>query len=573
MPPSPSQARFLGIIANTRRNVFLCGGPGTGKTWALQEAKRTVTARSLLQVTVAPTGVAAFNASGRTIHSAFGPVPGARGYWPQTMAELIEALYRADVDNDVFDKDESVVPRRWSEVDVLFLDECSMVDVTTLALIDARLRAILQTSLPFGGLRVIASGDFNQLPPVHIPSRDAAPATTGQFLFEDFTFMKDGVQQTRSAWMDAHFMCVELKEPIRTADPRLITVLECFRSGKAFSSWPDAARKLLLSRTFDSPESLPENLRDVYRCFWSRREADVFNRDRIASQTGPPLAILPVTATFVPLAPDDHRELTPGNRERIQKRHMADARAYYEGACQWDEPLVVRRGTKVRLTVNVSVRDGIVNGRIGIVESANGATVSVRFGEQEVHIAQRTETYQGKEGAVIVKFWPLRAGYAGTFHGVQGITMPEGVVCAVSEATPAGMLYVGLSRAVSLDGVAVIPDTCRGKASRAEKLLGGAVKSNMKALRFYRVMREAADRDDEPAWEELRTERRSAVGGSTQGEPPSCCICFSAFPDVVFLPCKHMVSCGACWDSAQARGIRACPLDRAIVAQHFKPFM
>ena len=189
-----SQERFMSIIRDTERNVFLTGDAGTGKTYVLTSAKGHFEANGMQFATVAFTGSAAFNASGTTIHSAFHPLPYVPSDSPDvpgtTLARnLPELLYQllvgpnhvahdADTANNtiVDDNDAAAFDSGacfgangridWARIDVLFLDEVSLVDAALFALMDRRLQVLRSNTNPFGGVRLIVAGDFGQIAPL-----------------------------------------------------------------------------------------------------------------------------------------------------------------------------------------------------------------------------------------------------------------------------------------------------------------------------------------------------------------------------------------------------------------------
>ena len=137
-------------ILKTGQNVFLTGSAGTGKTHILNEFVLYLKSRKVIPTIVAPTGIAASHLNGQTIHSYFslGIRDSIDEYF---ISNLIEKKY---------------LQTRFKKLKVLIIDEISMVSPNMFTSIDKILRAFKQNDNPFGGIQVILSGDFFQLPPI-----------------------------------------------------------------------------------------------------------------------------------------------------------------------------------------------------------------------------------------------------------------------------------------------------------------------------------------------------------------------------------------------------------------------
>ena len=206
----------MSIIRDTERNVFLTGDAGTGKTFVLNNAKKYFAAKCMNFATVAFTGSAAFNADGVTIHSAFHPLPYVPSDNPDlpgtTLARnLPELLYQllvgpnhishaidAAIEPEFDGDDDTTCPDGgacystnsridWVSIDVLFVDEVSLIDAALFALIDRRLQVLRSNTNPFGGVRLIVAGDFGQIAPLQ-PSmqgeEDREVASSGLYAFQ-----------------------------------------------------------------------------------------------------------------------------------------------------------------------------------------------------------------------------------------------------------------------------------------------------------------------------------------------------------------------------------------------------
>ena len=195
------------IIRDTESNIFLTGDAGTGKTYVIDVAKRYLTSVGKRHETVAFTGSAAFNANGNTIHAALHPLPSIPPTTPdghsstlaRTFPDLLFQLLSNAVtgqrgvvvrDDDDVEEEEDTANNRvnWTELDVLFIDEVSLVDAALFALIDRRLQLIRDNTNPFGGLRIVAAGDFGQLQPLQPSNDERRPvASSGLYCFQPLT--------------------------------------------------------------------------------------------------------------------------------------------------------------------------------------------------------------------------------------------------------------------------------------------------------------------------------------------------------------------------------------------------
>ncbi|HID91931.1 MAG TPA: AAA family ATPase [Candidatus Pacebacteria bacterium] len=143
------QSTALGIL-KSGRNVFLTGSAGTGKTFLINQYTSYLKERKIKPAIVAPTGIAASHIGGVTIHSFFSI--GIREYIDEYYLDKLMQM--------------KSVHERLSKLKVLIIDEVSMVSPGVFESMDKILRAIKFTDKPFGGVQIILSGDFFQLPPV-----------------------------------------------------------------------------------------------------------------------------------------------------------------------------------------------------------------------------------------------------------------------------------------------------------------------------------------------------------------------------------------------------------------------
>jgi ATP-dependent exoDNAse (exonuclease V) alpha subunit len=204
------------FIKNTNRSVFLTGKAGTGKTTFLRKLKLKSPKRMIV---VAPTGVAAINAGGVTIHSFF-QLP-FHPYIPYIYLPGGSNTVKTDRNNDPpsykMSREKINIIK---SLDLLIIDEISMVRADTLDAIDSALRRYRNRHLPFGGVQLLMIGDLQQLAPV---VKDDDREILGQYYQSFFFFESKALGST-------DFVTIELKHIFRQDDPVFIDLLNRIRN-------------------------------------------------------------------------------------------------------------------------------------------------------------------------------------------------------------------------------------------------------------------------------------------------------------------------------------------------------
>lgn len=192
-----NQTTALNIL-KSGQNVFITGSAGTGKTYLLRQFIRYMQERQIYPTVVAPTGIAASHLKGQTIHSFF-----ALG------------IRDSVVDNGYveFLLGKNYLKSRFAKLQILIIDEISMVSPELFSSMDKVLRAFKNSPEPFGGVQVVISGDFFQLPPVSKESPEI------RFAWQS------------PVWRLLNLQSCYLQEKFRQKDDRLITILDEIRTG------------------------------------------------------------------------------------------------------------------------------------------------------------------------------------------------------------------------------------------------------------------------------------------------------------------------------------------------------
>ena len=405
--------------------LHVTGGAGTGKSHLIKciyhEASKILrnpeNPEEVKVLLTGPTGTSAFNIGGFTVHSAL--------KIPRSAKKTYESL-----GNDSL----NTLQTQLAGLEILIIDEISMVDRKVLAYIHGRMKQIKRIRTTdrdsyFGGVCILAVGDFYQLPPVK-----GKPLCV-----PDFSYGHD-------MWNEV-FKIVKLEEIMRQKeDHAFANLLNKLRTKAKAQSLSAEDEAVLLARS--DRHDIPDDALHVFP-----------KNANVADHNGTMLAkhchdVKVIEAT------DQTKDKCNGNMKKLTRPK--------EGASDdLANSLKIGKGARVMLIRNIDVGDGLVNGAFGTVEgflerNGNVNTVQVKFDSEKagkkrkmqnnaVPIDRTEENMSGQKGVVRRQF-PLKLAWACTVHKVQGMTVNE-IVYDMEGTFASGQAYVALSRATSLKGL------------------------------------------------------------------------------------------------------------------------
>jgi len=400
----------------TNRNIFLTGKAGTGKTTFLHNLRKSSPKRMIV---VAPTGVAAINAGGVTIHS----------FFQLPFHPFIPTLYLPG--NSRRSHPEQNDPARYKmsrekaniirSLDLLVIDEISMVRADILDAIDSALRRYKNRHLPFGGVQLLMIGDLQQLAPV---VKDEDREILKNYYDSYFFFGSRALGNT-------DYVTIELNHIYRQNDQDFIALLNSIRDNNADAEVLNELNKRYV------PDFDPDSGGGYITLTTHNYQARALNESKLKK--------LPCPAhSFKAIIKDEFPELSYPN----------------------DSELILKEGAQVMFVKNdLSGERLFFNGKIGKVESFEDDSIMVKCPGDDLPISvEKTEWQNMKytldedtkeiEEKVIGTFtqYPLKLAWAITIHKSQGLTFDRAVIDA-SAAFAHGQVYVALSRCRTLNGL------------------------------------------------------------------------------------------------------------------------
>ena len=396
------------IVENTGMHMFLTGKAGTGKTTFLKELKRRSPKR---MVVTAPTGIAAINAEGMTLHSFF-QLPFAP-YIPDTVFNAGKDAYRYR-----FSKEKIRIIR---SIDLLVIDEISMVRADLLDAVDSVLRRYRSSHLPFGGVQLLMIGDLQQLAPV-------VKAEEWELLSKHYDtpyfFSSRALAETQYA-------TIELKQTYRQTDAHFLNLLNRVRTNTA-------DRRVLeeLNRRY-KPQFVPPKEERYIRLTTHNILAQNINEGELGKIDRPTFVFNAVITGKFP-----------------------------EYSYPTDETLTLKQGAQIMFVKNDrSPEKRYFNGMIGEITAIDEKGFYVRSKDYPEEIRVEQEQWDNSRYTLNEKTmeiteeiegtfsqFPVRLAWAITIHKSQGLTFSHAIIDA-HDSFAHGQVYVALSRCRTLEGM------------------------------------------------------------------------------------------------------------------------
>ena len=438
-------ALAIDYVNTTNEHLYLTGKAGTGKTTFLKYIKDHCHKKLAI---AAPTGVAAMNAGGVTLHSLFQLPLGSF---------IPEADSSGNESGDFFDRKSLLKHLRLNkakrellqELELLIIDEVSMLRCDLLDAIDTILKSIRRKArLPFGGVQVLFIGDLFQLPPV---IRNSEWHQLRKYYTSPSFFSAKVLSEFPPIYL-------ELKNIYRQSDENFIRVLNNIRHDEM------TAEDLDLLNAYYKPDFKPEKEGEYIILTTHNNKADIINRDQLAKLSG-------TAHSFKATISGD----------------------FNENNVTAETELKLKEGAQVMFIRNdKGEKPKFYNGKIGVVKSIKGESITVTFQDNSYDVVVEKETWENKryklnketdilEEDVKGTFtqYPIRLAWAITIHKSQGLTFDKAIIDA-GDSFAAGQVYVALSRLTSLNGLVL-----------HSKISGDSISSDASAVAFSKQEKES----------------------------------------------------------------------------------
>ena len=386
-----------------KKNIFITGGAGTGKTYVLNQLKNHY--EDKLHIT-STTGVSAVNISGQTIHSWAGI-----GIANKPIEKTIKYI-----------KHNKVLYKQILLAELLAIDEISMLDDNTFDYLNKVLKGVRENPAPFGGIQLILVGDFFQLGPIN--DEDNNPCFKSE------------------SWKELNIYPITLKKVIRQTDVNFIKALNNIRKGKRY---PEDL-KLFYQREQSCNNEEEQKILHIYA---NNKPADKHNSRCYEEIKGKPYTY--DSKDYFYENEEEPRLLTPQSQlSAYENKIMTE----FNKDCKAPIQLQLKKGCRVMLLKNINIRLGLVNGACGTVVELTETSITVLFdnGRRE-RIAEAVFEFT-KEGVKRVERhqYPLRLAYGITIHKSQGMTFDK-LVVHFNNIRAYGQAYVALSRISNVSGL------------------------------------------------------------------------------------------------------------------------
>ena len=375
-----SQNEAIKAVLNGE-NIFLTGSPGTGKSYLLRYIIQLLKHKNI--GITATTGCAAVNIGGNTLHSYFGLRPNL------DVIKYTKQLLSS----------KSVIKTKLETLDILIIDEVSMLDNVMCDELSYILKECKKSTLEFGGTQVIFVGDFFQLPPV-----------TNTFCFLSLS------------WINLKPKIIELKELVRQSDDKLFQlILGKLRFGKLTKQIYDILEN---NKTVEFKDIKPTKL------YPNNIDVDKINLNEINKLKG-----------------KSNLFKSYYNREQVNKYLLENLNKFNVYLCV---------GAQIMITRNINIDIGLVNGSRGIIIDLSHDTCIIKTIKGTIHTINYYKQDLNDYKNLSIMFMPIKLAYAITIHKSQGSTIDYLEISLGNKIFESGQSYTALSRGKKLENIKII---------------------------------------------------------------------------------------------------------------------
>jgi ATP-dependent DNA helicase PIF1 len=398
-----------------KKNVFITGSGGTGKTELISRMFKHAQKHNKSVQVCALTGCAALvlNCKARTIHSWSG-IGIAKG----TKEEIV-----SKINNNFYKK------KDWKNIDILIIDEVSMMSKKVFEILDAIGKTVRKSPKPFGGIQVVFSGDFYQIPPVG----NKTEPDTCQFCFEselwDKTFANEDI--------------INLVQIFRQTDLKFTSVLSEIREGTLNEENVSLLKEYVNRKIPDTLVVKPTKL------FPTRNKVEVINSTELKNLDAIENVYEQKFIYDLPTSLTDKK-----NKGKYTKEDITKELDYICSNLICEKTLILKKGCQVMYIINSQTKTQLCNGSQGII---TGFTINkfpiVKF-ENNIEIPIAPHIWQSENiPGIGISQLPLILAWALSIHKSQGSSLDAAEIDIGSGVFECGQTYVALSRVRSLNGL------------------------------------------------------------------------------------------------------------------------
>jgi ATP-dependent DNA helicase PIF1 len=418
---------------NNGYNLLLTGPGGSGKTALIKKMVETSKASSKNIQVCALTGCAAvlLNCQAKTVHSWAG-IGLANGPADLVIKRIIANKKKT---------------HNWKKVDILVIDEVSMMSQKIFEILDGIARGVRKqkSHLPFGGIQIVFSGDFYQLPPVASSSNSTSLSIGGGgYGYEYDDSAASAFCFESPLWESTIDVVIQLKKIFRQTDDVYTSILNRIRIGKLSKSSFDILSRQLNKRmpdTFKPTILLPR-----------KKDVDVINMAEMAKLTSNEKKY---SLQRVEMLPDDLKKTYNGSSHSSPEQRETEY-TYMMNNIMAEKEIILKVGAQVMCIANIDMESAepLVNGSQGvIVDFVSNGLPLVQFTNGYKRIIQYHTWSSETNASIGVKQIPLIYAWAVTIHKSQGMSLDMAQIDAGSSIFECGQTYVALSRIKSLEGL------------------------------------------------------------------------------------------------------------------------